>query len=100
MAVDVFSAESDGVTPWRQDQPPNEPYSPQEAIRKMSVPEGFTVAQMAHAGVRRALAFITSSFSSYSGCRRYREDLFEAASGVPNARRGLSTRSPTSSGPL
>jgi len=46
-----------------------------------------TVAQMAHAGVRRALAFVTSSFSSYSGCRRYREDLFEAASGVPNAPR-------------
>ncbi len=46
-----------------------------------------TVAQRAHAGVRRALAFVTSSFSSYSGCRRYREDLFEAASGVPNAPR-------------
>jgi ferrochelatase len=46
-----------------------------------------TVAQMAHAGVRRALAFVTSSFSSYSGCRRYREDLFEAASGIPNAPR-------------
>jgi ferrochelatase len=46
-----------------------------------------TVAQMAHAGVRRALAFVTSSFSSYSGCRRYREDLFEAASGVPDAPR-------------
>ena len=46
-----------------------------------------TVAQMAHAGVRRALAFVTSSFSSYSGCRRYREDLFEAAHGVPNAPR-------------
>jgi ferrochelatase len=46
-----------------------------------------TVAQMAHAGVRRALAFVTSSFSSYSGCRRYREDLYEAARGVPNAPR-------------
>jgi ferrochelatase len=46
-----------------------------------------TVTQMAHAGVQRALAFVTSSFSSYSGCRRYREDLFEAASGVPNAPR-------------
>ena len=46
-----------------------------------------TVAQMAHAGVRRALAFVTSTFSSYSGCRRYREDLFEAARGVPNAPR-------------
>ena len=46
-----------------------------------------TVAQMAHAGVKRALAFVTSSFSSYSGCRRYREDLFEAARGIPNAPR-------------
>jgi ferrochelatase len=46
-----------------------------------------TVAQMAHAGVRRALAFVTSTFSSYSGCRRYREDLFEAAGGVVNAPR-------------
>ena len=46
-----------------------------------------TIAQMAHAGVRRALAFVTSSFSSYSGCRRYREDLYEAASSVPNAPR-------------
>ncbi len=44
-----------------------------------------TVAQMAHAGVRRALAFVTSTFSSYSGCRRYREDLFEAARALPNA---------------
>ena len=44
-----------------------------------------TVAQMAHAGVRRALAFVTSTFSSYSGCRRYREDLFEAARTIPNA---------------
>ena len=43
-----------------------------------------TVAQMAHAGVRRALAFVTSSFSSYSGCRRYREDLYEATSGLAN----------------
>ena len=44
-----------------------------------------TIAQMANAGVRRALAFVTSTFSSYSGCRKYREDLYEAASGVPNA---------------
>jgi protoporphyrin/coproporphyrin ferrochelatase len=44
-----------------------------------------TVAQMAHAGVRRALAFVTSNFSSYSGCRKYREDLYEAVSAVPNA---------------
>jgi hypothetical protein len=47
MVADAFGAEPDGVTPWRQDQPPNEPYSPEEAIRKMSVPEGFTVELVA-----------------------------------------------------
>jgi ferrochelatase len=46
-----------------------------------------TIAQMAHAGVRRALAYVTSTFSSYSGCRKYREDLYEAVQGVPNAPR-------------
>ena len=44
-----------------------------------------TVAQMANDGIRRALAFVTSNFSSYSGCRKYREDLYEAAAAVPNA---------------
>src|SRR5437660_2958876 len=47
MASGVFSAESDGVTPWRQDQPPNPPYSPQEALSKISVPEGFNVELVA-----------------------------------------------------
>jgi glucose/arabinose dehydrogenase len=47
MAGGALGAELDGVTPWRQDQPPNEPYSPQEAIGKMSVPEGFTVELVA-----------------------------------------------------
>jgi ferrochelatase len=37
-----------------------------------------TVAQMTRDGVRRALAFLTSAFSSYSGCRQYRENLYEA----------------------
>jgi ferrochelatase len=46
-----------------------------------------TLAQMAHAGVRRALAYITSTFSSYSGCRKYREDLYEAVDGLANAPR-------------
>jgi putative heme-binding domain-containing protein len=46
-AVAVFAAESDNVTPWRQDRPPNQPYSPQEAIDKMSVPDGFTVELVA-----------------------------------------------------
>jgi ferrochelatase len=44
-----------------------------------------TMAQMARAGVRRAIAFVTSTFASYSGCRKYREDLYEAARGVENA---------------
>ncbi len=46
-----------------------------------------TLSQMAHAGVRRALAYVTSAFSSYSGCRKYREDLYEAAVRLPGAPR-------------
>jgi ferrochelatase len=38
-----------------------------------------TVARMAADGVRRALVFVTSAYSSYSGCRQYREDLAAAA---------------------
>jgi len=34
-----------------------------------------TLRRMATDGVRRALAFVTSAFSSYSGCRQYREDI-------------------------
>ncbi|MBX6350450.1 MAG: ferrochelatase [Clostridia bacterium] len=37
-----------------------------------------TVRQMAADGVRRALVFATSAFSSYSGCRQYLEDLARA----------------------
>lgn len=43
------------------------------------------VAQMANDGIRRALAFVTTTFSSYSSCRKYREDLYEAVAAVPNA---------------
>src|SRR5277367_4153019 len=32
-----------------------------------------TLRQMAADGVTRALAFVTAAFSSYSGCRQYRE---------------------------
>lgn len=39
------------------------------------------VATMEAAGVRRAAVFITSAFSSYSGCRQYREDLSDATQG-------------------
>ena len=43
--------------------------------------------QMADDGVRSALVHITSLFSSYSGCRQYREDLHRAMDGLPNAPR-------------
>jgi hypothetical protein len=36
------------------------------------------VRRMAGDGVRRALAFVTSAYASYSGCRRYLEDLDRA----------------------
>jgi ferrochelatase len=39
-----------------------------------------TFARMAADGVRNALAFVTSAFSSYSGCRQYRENI-DAARG-------------------
>ena len=34
-----------------------------------------TLRQMQADGVRRALAFVTSAYSSYSGCRQYRENI-------------------------
>lgn len=44
-----------------------------------------TVRQMAADGVRRAACFVTSAYSSYSSCRQYRENLFDAASAVEGA---------------
>lgn len=38
--------------------------------------------RMSGDGVRRALGFVTSAFSSYSGCRQYREDLERARAAV------------------
>jgi ferrochelatase len=40
------------------------------------------VAQMRADGVRRAMAFFTSAYSSYSGCRQYRENLAAALTEV------------------
>jgi len=37
-----------------------------------------TLRQMKQDGTRRALAFVTSAYSSYSGCRQYREDIARA----------------------
>jgi len=43
---------------------------------------GDTVRQMADDGVRRALAFVTSAYSSYSGCRQYLENIDHARTAV------------------
>jgi ferrochelatase len=37
-----------------------------------------TLAQMKADGIRRALAFVTASYSSYSSCRQYRENIVDA----------------------
>ena len=44
-----------------------------------------TLRQMAADGVKRALAFVTSGFSSYSGCRQYRENIAAAQAEVGSA---------------
>jgi ferrochelatase len=41
-----------------------------------------TLAEMAAAGVRRAVAFVTSAYSSYSSCRQYLEDIDRARAAV------------------
>jgi ferrochelatase len=41
-----------------------------------------TLRQMKKDGIQRALAFVTSAYSSYSGCRQYREDIARARSEV------------------
>ncbi|MGH3292176.1 MAG: ferrochelatase, partial [Trebonia sp.] len=47
-----------------------------------------TVLQMKANGVRRAVAFVTSAYSSYSGCRQYLEDIDRAvAAAGPGAPR-------------
>lgn len=40
-----------------------------------------TMAQMRADGIHRAYAFVTSAFSSYSGCRQYRENIVAAGPG-------------------
>jgi ferrochelatase len=41
-----------------------------------------TLQKMRQDGVLRALAFVTSAYSSYSGCRQYREDIARAQNEV------------------
>jgi len=44
-----------------------------------------TVRQMRDDGVRHAIAFVTSAFGSYSGCRQYAEDVDRARASVEGA---------------
>lgn len=41
-----------------------------------------TLREMKEAGIRRAIGFVTSAYSSYSGCRQYREDIARAQAEV------------------
>src|SRR3954453_12184447 len=41
-----------------------------------------TLRQMKADGVKRALTFVTSAYSSYSSCRQYREDIAKAQEAV------------------
>ncbi len=41
-----------------------------------------TLRQMRDDGVRNALAFVTSAYSSYSGCRQYRENIAAAQAAI------------------
>ncbi|MCS7026739.1 MAG: ferrochelatase [Bryobacteraceae bacterium] len=41
-----------------------------------------TVRQMKEDGVQRAVAFVSSAFSSYSGCRQYKENIAQAQAQV------------------
>jgi ferrochelatase len=43
-----------------------------------------TLWRMANDGRRRALAYVTSAYSSYSGCRQYREDIARACEPLGN----------------
>ena len=43
------------------------------------------IRQMRDDGIKHALAFITSAYSSYSGCRQYRENLIAARAEVEGA---------------
>lgn len=41
-----------------------------------------TLRQMQADGIKRAIAFVTSAYSSYSGCRQYRENLYAAQDSI------------------
>src|SRR6185436_14803410 len=41
-----------------------------------------TLQQMANDGIHRALAFVTSAYSSFSSCRQYRQNIIDAQNSV------------------
>jgi ferrochelatase len=47
-----------------------------------------TLSQMAADGVTRAACFMTSAYSSWSSCRQYRENLFDAVDDLPEGLAG------------
>src|SRR5262245_37098901 len=47
MGESFAATNGNNVIPHRQDQPPNDPYSPREALARMSVPAGFRVELVA-----------------------------------------------------
>ena len=53
-----------------------------------------TVRRMAADGVRHAIAFATSAYSSYSACRQYRDDI-EAAVAAAGPRRAADRQDPS-----
>jgi protoporphyrin/coproporphyrin ferrochelatase len=59
-----------------------------------------TVRQMQQDGVRRAIAFPTSAFGSYSGCRQYLEDIQRAQAAVGENASEIVKLRPFSSHPL
>jgi len=42
------------------------------------------IGKMKADGIKRAACLVTSAYSSYSGCRQYREDLADAVAGIPD----------------
>jgi ferrochelatase len=59
-----------------------------------------TVRQMQQDGIRRAIAFATSAFGSYSGCRQYLEDIQRARAEVGGNAPQIAKIPPFSAHPL
>src|SRR5450631_3460264 len=59
-----------------------------------------TVRQMRNDGIRRAIAFTTSAFGSYSGCRQYGENIQRARAEVGEGAPEIAKIRPFSSHPL